>query len=546
MVRTAMRKKLGATLMLALVLVFSLVGTALAAELPKEAKQVDFSYFGTGQDTQALISVTLDDSVKLPAKVRFNFPLGATPGWVGEILGGDASKDPTVEFKKVDSNATYDVYEATLTKSHTLQAEGSAMPQKENATDGSVVISVSYAPAMAAKAMTLSTEIPKTAQIVQQEGVTSFGTGNDGSIYGVSAGAVKANEGKTAQIAYKTGATTNTAQGQKDGSNNTLIIILVVAVVVLIIGLLGYLLIQRMNKGDKGGPQGGSKGGKGSTKNKGAVAKGKRPEPAKQDKAKGAKLQKAVAQDECDAVESDSGAKRGGLKPKTIAVIITVAVALIGGTAIIIAGTADKAIAEVDGVYMKEFAQGDPCQKVTLTISEEAAKGGEKTAEELFDKLENAGFEVLKGKLDPKNRTLLVEFCESKTTGQNVTALFKGDDRIIGSSALETGKVLEKNDGSFDYFITETAPCAADSFTVALDGTDEAITEKIAAAVKDVPTMARLNYVPEAKLVTFGFCNEQANDDVIAKALKAAGIKAEVKDAMTIFNDETTESGTTK
>ncbi|MFA5844457.1 MAG: hypothetical protein WC971_06475 [Coriobacteriia bacterium] len=108
---------------LALALVMLGASTALAAPTPTPWQRVDFTLQVEQADSLMLLYGTLPDSVRLPARAELSAPKGARVGWVGEILGGDLSKDPALSTttRTVDG---FDVYSFTLTKSRTAQLEG--------------------------------------------------------------------------------------------------------------------------------------------------------------------------------------------------------------------------------------------------------------------------------------------------------------------------------------------------------------------------------------------------------------------------------------
>jgi len=234
-----------ATILLACVIFALSVGSAMAATNVTTAKNITYAYVGSGTDSTLILTVVLPDDTKLPATVRFNYPTGLTPGWTGEVLGGATTSDPTITTTKIKDGSTWTTYEATLTKSKTLQVEGSAEVDTANMGTTNAVASIQYRPATDAAEVVLGTEIPKTATIDKSSGATDLGAGKAGEMYGIPQNDVKANKDVTAQIVYKTSAAATTSQtGAK--KSNTALTVVVVALALAIIALMVVLLSKRM------------------------------------------------------------------------------------------------------------------------------------------------------------------------------------------------------------------------------------------------------------------------------------------------------------
>lgn len=499
--------------LLAVVCVLGSTVSAFAAEKVTKVSQISFAYLGSSTDGQLMLNITLPESTKLPAEVEFNFPMQTRIAWAGEILGGDSSKDPQIEATKVSGDSEMTRYKVTVTKSRVFQIEGSENPPMKNADADTIVETVGYKPATDTDSMILAAEIPKTGTIVQQNDIQSLGDGTVGVVYGYNVGATKANEGKSAEIAYKT--TANAVQKGSTG-NNTLVVVLVVILVLAVMGLIIIAASMRAKQSQEGK----SAPSKKVTKGSGSAAK---PQNSSQ---KSAEKSEPVAQTK-GGQEKSKDEEKTGLKPKTLALIITAVVIVIAAIAIVVAGTASSKVSEVNGVYYKEFAQGDPCQEVHFEITDAAMSDSKKAANEVFDKLGNADFQILSASLDPAKKVLTVKFCESKATSAKIEELLKGDEYVGQSDAVALGEAIVEENGSVSMYYTEVAPCVLDTFKIAkLEGSVSEVSQKLYDATKAVPSMARMNYDPNTKVVTFGFCDEQAGDKDLEKALKDAGIKA--------------------
>lgn len=116
------RRRLGravVALATTLVVLISPVG-ALAASGPWES--IDLTLIPDGQQAILLVSGTLPNSTKLPAKVDLAVPAGSQIQWAGEILGGDPSADPQVQYT-VKKGDVYDLVQFTAVKSRNEQVE---------------------------------------------------------------------------------------------------------------------------------------------------------------------------------------------------------------------------------------------------------------------------------------------------------------------------------------------------------------------------------------------------------------------------------------
>ena len=103
------------------ILAFSAPALALAASGPWSSVNMTLIE-GTAKQPVLLVLGALPANTTLPAKVSLPIPAGSTIGWVGEILGGDASKDPSVKYT-VKAGKDYDLVEFTLTQARLGQVE---------------------------------------------------------------------------------------------------------------------------------------------------------------------------------------------------------------------------------------------------------------------------------------------------------------------------------------------------------------------------------------------------------------------------------------
>lgn len=527
---TRLQKTLAVGL-LAVVCVLGTASLAFGAEKVTKADQINFAYIGTAASGQVMLNIQIPESVKLPAEVTFNFPMQTKIAWAGEILGGETSKDPEVMVTKVKDGEKVNTYTATLTKAHVLQVEGEDSAPSKNLENGNVLGTIGYTPAVDVDSLVLSMEVPKTATVVKEGDMEAFGTGTAGTVYGFTIRNAKANQDQAVEVEYKSNAAPK--QSGASGSTNTVIIVLVVLLVLAIMALIIIAASKRMNHNDQESTSGSfQKGKKGASANKAQNAQKNKAmrvetaEEANEDEDEDEDYEEDVIDNKPSkntSASSKSVEKSGKMSTKQLMTIITIAVVVVGAAAIIIAGSFANRVSEVNGVYYKEFAQGDPCQQVHFVLTDEALSNPENAASDIFKVLGDASVEILKASLDPSQKTLTVEFCESKTNGPAIEKILEGNKYVGASDAVATGEPIVQENGSVSMYVTETQPCVYNTFELKNPEGDVAdVTKSIFEATKAIPSMARMNYNPDTKIITFGFCEEQTNDADIEKALKAA------------------------
>lgn len=75
-----------------------------------------------------IVGVTLDMSVKLPARVRIPVPPGSSVAWAGEVLGNDPAADKLRDFTLGRGEGGAEYAELTLSESHQGQIDAVASP----------------------------------------------------------------------------------------------------------------------------------------------------------------------------------------------------------------------------------------------------------------------------------------------------------------------------------------------------------------------------------------------------------------------------------
>lgn len=165
-----------------------------------------------------LVSGTLPSSVSLPAKVSLAVPTGAEILWAGEILGGDASKDPTVQYT-VKSGAKYDTVEFTLTKAHTGQVEISATNSVAQAGSGKTA-TVEWTAPSDVPSVRLGVQLPSGATVTGTTGGAEKEANPEGTSYGRVFDSVKSGKKLAMSVTY-TGGTSGSSGTASGGTGTT-------------------------------------------------------------------------------------------------------------------------------------------------------------------------------------------------------------------------------------------------------------------------------------------------------------------------------------
>lgn len=140
-----------------------------AAEKATAWESVDVVVHDEQGSTLLIVSGTLSDDVKLPARVELAVPTGSEFQWVGEILGGDVADDPAVEPEQTTQDGS-DVYSFVLSQSRTGQIEVVA-PAGTMASNGSTTSgTLSWTTTTPIGQLRMKFRVPETAQVQPYEG----------------------------------------------------------------------------------------------------------------------------------------------------------------------------------------------------------------------------------------------------------------------------------------------------------------------------------------------------------------------------------------
>lgn len=193
-----------------------LVFAPAAVAAPVEWETVTASVHEEQTGAMLIVSGTLPEGTKLPAEVVLSAPTGAQVQWAGEILGGEVSQDPTVEYK-VAKKGESDVYTFTLTKSLTGQIEA-ITPGLMGMVGADRGATVSWVAPVAAKEANVSVRIPQGAKILTPAEGAVMGAGPTGySYYTMTKQDVKAGDSVDLSFTYSIPAAAAPASGSGGG-----------------------------------------------------------------------------------------------------------------------------------------------------------------------------------------------------------------------------------------------------------------------------------------------------------------------------------------
>lgn len=423
------------TLALSIALAFGAVSAAAAAPVPWESMDITFS------DAQAspmlIVNGKLPDSAKLPAQVELGMPTGTTIQWVGEILGGPASEDPTVKYT-VAKSGSMDVYSFTVTKARIAQAEANA-PAVLTTANGQTNVALSWTATQDVPSVRMDVGLPPGAKIVKPMKGAEVTKNPDGTAYyqrevkNVKAGDTLAMTfsyaGGTPGGATTPGATTATPSPAAQSSGSNLVVPLVIIAALLAIGFALVVNVRskmQRREAAKSSPRKGGgnkpKGGGGSRPSGGGgkSAAARKPAPKTQ----------AVAPEDAD--EGDEGAFDAGDdsaeavadEPAPPARNMTKLVATLAVVGAIVAGvafgaaTAAKPQESATGQLSKTFSSAAPCATAKLDIAVDAATAKAKS-DEVFKILGTLpSITTVTMYLDRPR--IEVGYCESKLNDQKI------------------------------------------------------------------------------------------------------------------------------
>lgn len=197
--------------------------------VPGNWSWVDVTLQAEQQQPMLLVAGTLPESVKLPYEGELAVPAGTQIQWAGEILGGDASKDPTMKYSKVSSEGGMDRYRFTLTKSRTAQIEGLLMGATSS-NGAEYLTKVSWTAPQPVPEVRINARIPSSARIVRASDGAALQPSDGGfSYYSKTVKDVAAGQTIDLDFSYEIAAAgasgAGSATGRSDSGSVTLIVL---------------------------------------------------------------------------------------------------------------------------------------------------------------------------------------------------------------------------------------------------------------------------------------------------------------------------------
>lgn len=373
-----------------------------------EWKTVDVTLQTEQGQSMLLVSGELPADASLPYETELAVPAGTDLQWIGEILGGPAADDPTLEYTKSTAEGM-DVYKFTLTKSRIAQVEG--LVQGMSGFDGAnYTSSLKWTAWQPVGEVRLNHRIPASAQIVQP--ATGAETQQGGGGYNYYTKAVtepKAGDvlDLTFSYALPAAAPASTNAGNSS-STGFLIVILLSAVAGL--ALVAYKVSVKM--AGKNAPAAVSVATTSSRKSSSPSAEESSAESVTE---------------EPDEAEDAPAKRPSPLVPVLVVVGVFVAAFLVAGNM----GTSAKAI---DGTIKKSFGAASPCASASIPVTPKQGVDLESQGVQLIDAF--TGHEGIGDvTLDLKAMRIDMTFCESEQTEASIRQILSGTGLVEPGAA---------------------------------------------------------------------------------------------------------------
>jgi len=375
------------------VALFAQASTAIAA--PAQWSSVDVTLQSAEQQSMLLVSGELPVDAKLPAEAELAVPAGTQIQWIGEVLGGDPSKDPELKYTKTSANGV-DLYRFTLTKGRVAQVEGT-VPGMSSFDGTNYVTGLKWTAWQAVPVVRISQRIPAGAQIVQAAEGASVQPGSAGyNYYTKTVTSPKAGDVIELAFSYAPGAAGAGASGVGASSSTS-----AVTIVFGIVAVIGFMaLLVRSQKKRPAGTVDHSQFAFDESDNDTHVA----PPKSKQN---------ASRRKQPEPDPEPVPAKRKNLALPTLVVVgAVIAVA-------IIAGATTNSGDIVNGTLTRDFGAPSACQSTSLPFTAnqgvDLAQQGEKLLE-AFEGMDGVGvvtIDLAQSKVD-------MEWCESSQSEESM------------------------------------------------------------------------------------------------------------------------------
>lgn len=436
----------------ACVVVLSLV-PAVALAAPAEWASVDITAQSYQQDTPLLlVSGQLPESAQLPAQVELAVPAGSELQWIGEILGGDPSADPAVQYTVATKDGS-DIYSFTLTKARVAQVEV-AVPAW-TAFDGTNYTSnLKWTAWRDLGEVRVSERLQSGATIVQGVDGASLQPGDAGySYYTKTVAGVKAGDavGLSYIYAAPAAAAGTSAPGATAASGDDTVVLTLVVVVV--VGAMGFALYKIANKMNK-------------TAEPATTGRPTAKTTARKDAAD--QVARSGRSERVEEVDTDVAGPTTKSPTRVIvpAVIIT-GLLVVSAFAVANQGTQAKV---VDKKITKSFGAPNPCDNTSIPVMAKSGVDLESRGEELLEAF--SGKEgITDVTLDLEKLTVDVSFCESLQSDETLRQVLLGTGLVdVAAAAPESqpASATVDADGKLQTASVDTASGAFDPGVVKL------------------------------------------------------------------------------
>lgn len=389
---------------------------AAAFGQPSGWKFVDITLLSEQQPV-FIVGGELPEGTPLPHEAELAVPAGLQLQWIGEVLGGDPSNDPTLQYDKTSANGM-DIYRFTMTRARSAQVE--LLAPAAIVFDGTnYATSIAWTASEDEPELRISQRVPFGTQIITADPAASLASGDAGSAYYTKTlRDVKVGQLIDLSFTYAPPAPGTAAPAGATSSDTTAFVIIGIAFVAML-GLLA-LVMRRTFAQPADEPRSSTT----------RVAAEKEPAAARAE---------ATEPPAAETTEAVGRAKKSILVP------------LIGGAAflvigVLVIGSVSSSVAVTGDRMTRDYGSTSACQFSTIPVT---ARDGVDLSAQATKIL--AAFEGMEGMgkvtLDTARSTVDVEWCESSQTEDSLrqalaaTGLVDAGQTPAQSSAPPTATV---------------------------------------------------------------------------------------------------------
>lgn len=378
-------------------------------------ESVEYVLHDEGEESILIVSGTLPESTQLPAQVSLAVPTGAELLWVGEILGGPVSEDPSVQAAKTTEDGL-DIYSFSLSKSRIGQLEVTVAPP---AAEGTAV-----SPAIALTAhqdvpeVRVGVRVPQGSTVVQGQTGAEMSPGPQGySYYAMTVNDVKQGDPIELAFTYSAPAQAPAQTPTQSGASETTSSVVVPIVLLLVVVAVGAALVLKVSAkmGNRGGDINGSQ-----------VV-----EAASSDSSDSSHQAPAQVTDESQSSsdQSDDGENAVATRRSLTPIMIAVGVIAVIVVAFTVVGQSTRP-QSVDGTFTRQYPGVGACTSADLKLTPAPGVDLAKDGNKLVDSL--AGVESVGNvTLYVADQRITIEYCESSTNEEQLK-------QTLGSTGLVT------------------------------------------------------------------------------------------------------------